>query len=69
VRAGLAPLGAQIVLCLHDELLLQVPVAAADRARVLLVDALAASARWWAAGSGVRFVADVTVADSWADAH
>jgi DNA polymerase I len=69
VRAGLAGRRGRIVLCLHDELLLHVPDADADDAAGLLVEALDATAQWWAAGSGVRFVADVTVAQSWADAH
>jgi DNA polymerase I len=30
---------------------------------------LAQTAHWWAAGSGVRFVADVAVGETWADAH
>jgi DNA polymerase-1 len=57
-----------IVLCLHDELLLHVPAARADAAVALLHDALAATAARWAAGSGVRFVADVTVVRRWSDA-
>jgi DNA polymerase-1 len=68
VRAGL-PAGAQIVLCLHDELLVQARQEDSAAVTQLLADALAATARWWAAGSGVRFVADVSVAGSWADAH
>jgi DNA polymerase-1 len=68
VREGLRPLGGQIVLCLHDELLLHVPAPAADAAAQLLVDALDGTAHWWAAGSRVRFVADVSVVASWADA-
>ena len=67
VRAGLAPSG-QIVLCLHDELLLHVRREDAETAARLLVTSLEATSRWWAAGSGVRFVADVTIAESWADA-
>ena len=35
----------------------------------LLVDALQSTASWWAAGSRVRFVADVGVGASWPDAH
>jgi DNA polymerase-1 len=57
------------VLCLHDELLLHVPERRADAAAELLRSALTATSRWWAAGSAVRFVADVTVAPSWAEAH
>ena len=68
VRAGL-PEGAEVVLCLHDELLLQVPEAAADEAASLLRDALQGTARWWAAGSQVRFVAEVSTGPSWAGAH
>jgi DNA polymerase-1 len=68
VRDGLRPLGGQIVLCLHDELLLHVPSGTADAAARLLGDALGGTAHWWAAGSAVRFVADVSVVHSWADA-
>ncbi|CAN5243389.1 bifunctional 3'-5' exonuclease/DNA polymerase [soil metagenome] len=68
VRDGLRPLGGAVVLCLHDELLLHVPTAQADAAAQLLVDALGATAHWWAAGSDVRFVADVSVVQSWAEA-
>ena len=66
VRAGLGP-GA-IVLCLHDELLLQVPAADASAAAALLHDALRTVAGHWAAGSGVRFIADVSVVSRWSDA-
>jgi DNA polymerase-1 len=71
VRAGLAANGSdgRIVLCLHDELLLHVPAADADATVALVKTALDATAHWWAAGSGVRFVADVSVAESWAAAH
>ena len=68
VRAGLPP-GAQIVLCLHDELLVHGRRDDAEMLSALLVDALTSTSRWWAAGSRVRFVADVSVAQSWADAH
>ena len=68
VRAML-PVGSQIVLCLHDELLVHVPAPAAADTAVLLRDALASTASWWAAGSRVRFVADVGVGASWPEAH
>ncbi|WP_432542817.1 DNA polymerase [Kineococcus sp. SYSU DK002] len=68
VRAGLAGTAGRIVLCLHDELLLHVPEADADRAAGLLVSALEQTAGRWAAGSGVRFVADVSVVRRWSEA-
>ena len=69
VRDGLRPLGGSIVLCLHDELLLHVPEERAAEAATLLGSALAATSRWWAAGSGVRFVADVSSGPDWASAR
>jgi DNA polymerase-1 len=67
VRAAL-PAGAEIVLCLHDELLVQVPEGAAPEVVELLHRVLAGAAGRWAAGSGVRFVADVAVVRRWSDA-
>ncbi|HEY5031156.1 MAG TPA: DNA polymerase, partial [Actinomycetes bacterium] len=69
VRIELAALDGQIVLCLHDELLLQVPEDNAARAGDLLASTLAATAYWWAAGSPVRFVVEVATGTSWAEAH
>ncbi|MEW1957768.1 DNA polymerase [Kineococcus sp. NPDC059986] len=68
VRAGLAGTDGRIVLCLHDELLLHVPEPDADRAAALLDSALQQTAARWAAGSGVRFVADVSVVRRWSEA-
>jgi DNA polymerase I len=68
LRGETEPAG-EIVLCLHDELLLQVPVDLADRATALVHGALASTVRWWAAGRDVRFVAEVTTGESWAEAH
>jgi DNA polymerase-1 len=69
VRARGAALDARIVLCLHDELLLHVPIERADDAVQLLHDCLAEAAhRWQPPGGGVRFVADVSIVRSWADA-
>jgi len=67
VRAAL-PAGAEVVLCLHDELL--VHAASEDAAEVvtLLRDVLDVTASRWAAGSAVRFVADVAVVERWSDA-
>jgi DNA polymerase-1 len=66
VRNGLR--GGRVVLCLHDELLLHVPVEEADDAVRLLHDALASTSGHWASGSGVRFVADVAVVQRWSEA-
>lgn len=68
VRARGAGLGARIVLCLHDELLVHAPAHAGDAVAALLADALAESAYRWAPDDSVRFVADISVIDRWSDA-
>ena len=68
VRARGANIDARIVLCLHDELLLHVPSANAEGAVTLLHDCLGEAAHRWQRGAGVRFIADVSVVHSWADA-
>ncbi|WP_328293347.1 DNA polymerase [Kineococcus sp. NBC_00420] len=68
VRAGLSGTGGRIVLCLHDELLLHVPEAEARQAAELLTAALDQTAARWSAGSGVRFVADVSIVGRWSEA-
>jgi hypothetical protein len=67
VRARGASLGARIVLCLHDELLVHVPENHAPAAARLVSDCLAETARRWAPGQ-VRFLADITAVRCWADA-
>lgn len=67
VRAGLDE--GSIVLCLHDELLLHVPAGSETAVHDLLTTALQRTASWWAAGSGVRFVAEISTGPSWADTH
>jgi DNA polymerase I len=68
VRARGAALGARIVLCLHDELLVHAPEQHAEAAAVLVGDCLAETARRWAPRGDVRFIANVSVVRSWADA-
>jgi DNA polymerase-1 len=68
VRHTVAPLGARVVLCLHDELLLHVPEAHASATAAALGRALDDSARRWAGSAAVRFVAEVSVIRSWAEA-
>ncbi|MDO8390196.1 MAG: DNA polymerase [Actinomycetota bacterium] len=68
VRARGADLGARIVLCLHDELLVHCPEANGAAVAQLLVDCLHEASTRWQQGAGVRFVADVSIVQSWADA-
>lgn len=68
VRALGGPLGAQIVLCLHDELLVHAPADRAEEVAALVDRALADASRRWAAGAPVRFVADTSVITRWSDA-
>jgi DNA polymerase-1 len=68
VRARTAPLGARIVLCLHDELLVHVAAERAEQTADLLGACLTEATRRWAPGGKVRFIADITVAGSWAEA-
>ena len=67
-RHATAPLGARIVLCLHDELLVHVPEDHAAAAAIAVDQALQDSARRWSENSPVRFVSDTAVIRSWADA-
>jgi DNA polymerase-1 len=68
VRARAAALDAGIVLCLHDELLVQVPEDHAAQAAELVGDCLAETARRWAPDGHVRFIADISTVRCWADA-
>lgn len=68
VRARALPLRARIVLCLHDELLVHVPDEHAQAVAALVGDCLGETAGRWAPGARVRFVADISVVRSWADA-
>jgi DNA polymerase-1 len=68
VRATTRDLGAEIVLCLHDELLVHAPEEAAQAVVARLRGALDASARRWTGSDSVRFVADVSVVRRWSEA-
>jgi DNA polymerase I len=68
VRHAVRPLGGQIVLCLHDELLVHVPEGHADRAAAAVEQSLTSAARTWAGTDEVRFVADTSVIHRWSDA-
>ncbi|MGE9809028.1 DNA polymerase [Janibacter sp. G1551] len=66
--AGQAQPRAEIVLCLHDELLIHTPAESAQDVVDLVRTALDDSARRWTGSTRVRFVADVSVVDRWSEA-
>jgi DNA polymerase-1 len=68
VRARGGPLGAQVVMCLHDELLVQCPLEQGDAVAALLTDCLAETAARWEPRRQVRFVADVSLINRWSEA-
>jgi DNA polymerase-1 len=68
VRATARPRGAEVVLCLHDELLVDAPQETADDVAELLHAALEQVGQSWTGGRAVRFVADVRVVRRWSEA-
>ncbi len=68
VRARARPLDARIVLCLHDELLVQAPAEHGNDVAQLLDACLQEAAHRWAPDDTVRFVADIGVIRRWSDA-
>jgi DNA polymerase family A len=68
VRARAAPLGARIVLCLHDELLVHAPADDGAAAARLVGECLQEAVHRWAPDDSVRFVADIAVIPRWSDA-
>ncbi|MEM9519959.1 MAG: DNA polymerase [Actinomycetota bacterium] len=68
VRRRARALGAEVVLCLHDELLVHVPEAHADAAAALVEAAVGEAAHYWSPRAEVRFVADVSVVQRWSEA-
>ncbi len=68
VRARTAAVGARIVLCLHDEVLVHAPVGVATDVAELVDQCLAEALGRWAPDAAVRFVADTGVIARWSDA-
>ncbi|MEO7262317.1 MAG: DNA polymerase [Jatrophihabitantaceae bacterium] len=68
VRARGLAWQARVVLCLHDELLVQAPAEHGPAVQRLLTDCLAEAAARWAPDDSVRFVADVSVIGRWSEA-
>jgi DNA polymerase-1 len=67
VRARCRASDARIVLCLHDELILHVPTEGAEPAMTVVIDSLDEAAHRWSPHAGVRFVADIGIAERWSD--
>jgi DNA polymerase-1 len=67
VRARVAPLGARIVLCLHDELLVHAANEHGAEVARLVDEALVEAAHRWSPHP-VRFLADTSVVERWSDA-
>jgi len=68
VRVTTADLGAQVVLCLHDELLVHVPAEQAAECAARVEQALTDAARRWSGGAPVRFVTDTSIVERWSQA-
>ena len=68
VRRRIDELGARIVLCLHDELLVHAPTEQAERVGRLVGDAVAEAAFYWSPEPDVRFVADTSIIARWSEA-
>jgi DNA polymerase I len=68
VRGRIAPLGARIVMCLHDELLIHTPVAFAQQVSQIVEHSLLDAAGRWMPGSSVRYVAVASVISCWSEA-
>jgi DNA polymerase-1 len=68
VRARTAGLGAEIVLCLHDELLVHCREEVADEVADAIDRALAEAAGRWSPHGEARFVVDIRVVSRWSDA-
>ncbi len=68
VRRRLRPLGASVVLCLHDELLVHVPEQSTEAAADAMTAAIGEAAHHWSPQPDVRFVADVSIIHRWSEA-
>ncbi len=68
VRRHARALNAEVVLCLHDELLVHVPAERADEAALMVTNAVGEAAHYWSPEPNVRFVADTQVMERWSEA-
>lgn len=68
VRRHARALDAQIVLCLHDEIVVHVPKDRAEQAALMINNALGEAAHYWSPEPDVRFVTDTQVIERWSEA-
>lgn len=68
VKRRVADLGARVVLCLHDELLVHGPSEHAAAVAADVGDAVSEAAFYWSPDPRVRFLADVGVIQRWSEA-
>ena len=68
VRRRVDPLGARVVLCLHDELLVHAPADRADEVATEVIEAVEETSFYWSPEPTVRFLADTAVIDRWSEA-
>ena len=68
VRRRVSPHRAQVVLCLHDELLVHTPVEQAATVADLVADAVAEAAFYWSPEPAVRFLAETSIIARWSEA-
>ncbi|MEM7285660.1 MAG: DNA polymerase [Actinomycetota bacterium] len=68
VRRRARSLRAEVVLCLHDELLVHVPEDEAEAAAAMVVESLREAAGYWSPRQDVRYLADVSIVERWSEA-
>ena len=68
IRGRLAAFNGQIVLCLHDEILIHVPIEHGQAVAELLEEALPQAAKRWMPHSSVRYVAKASLIHCWSEA-
>lgn len=68
VRRHARALDAEVVLCLHDELLVHVPEDRAEHAALMVTNALGEAAQYWSPEPDVSFVTDTKIITRWSEA-
>lgn len=68
VKRRVGPLGARVVLCLHDELLVHTPTEHGPAVAAQVAEAVTETAFYWSPNPDVRFLADVSVIQRWSEA-